>query len=422
MNKLALTALLLVGGVGAAAYAGQQTQRDVQQQLAQVQETLTRSGVASMKVGPFEKTLMGGTQDTVITLFPNSPDRLDITLHSRLHNGPFPQGKSFGAARVVTEVLFPAEVQAQLDKAFSGKKITAQTQVQFGGNSVTTYQVPSGQFSEAGDQMKWQALSGTVRTRGDQVTGTGHWPGAVLQDNIGGMQMQVGRLSWDFQGTQTPDGLGDGKSELTLERLEGRSDGTPFALSNLQSKWQVTGDDRYVHSAVQYLVGQLRMDNQTLEGLRLELSIKNLDRPALARLSALGSDLDRVPEAELNTLMTSLLRANPQLQLDRLSVGEGEQEVVITGRAVLQSSPDTNWELMMLDPTQLLSALQVQAQAQTQEAGLRELLSLTLDEQEVNEVVDEGEALGLFVRRGELYQADLRMSADGAYLNGQPLQ
>ena len=42
-SKIALTAaLLLAGGVGAAAYAGGQTQRDVREQLAQVQAAVGR--------------------------------------------------------------------------------------------------------------------------------------------------------------------------------------------------------------------------------------------------------------------------------------------------------------------------------------------------------------------------------------------
>ncbi|MDL2343456.1 DUF945 family protein [Deinococcus sp. MIMF12] len=420
-SKIALTAaLLLAGGVGAAAYAGAQTQRDVQAQLAQMQDTLARSGIATLKPGPLHKTLMGGTQDTVVTLFPNTPDRLDITLRSRIHNGPFPQGKSFGAARIVTQVIFPPDVQADLDEAFSGQKITLQTQVQFGGSSVTTYQVPAGQYAEGDGEMTWRALSGTVHNRGDRVTATAQWPGAELRGD--GLDLQVGRLSWDFQGVQSPDGLGDSESQFRLERIGGVSGGTRVVLSDLQSKGQVTGDDRHLSSAVQYRVGQLQVDDRTFDQLRLDLSVDRLDRPALVRLGQLGSELDQVPEAELNRLMTDLLRAAPQFQIDRLSVGEGAEEVVVTGRVGFRPGPGANWETLILDPVQLLSTLDVQAQARTGETGLRQLLGLAMEEHEVQAAIDEGEAMGLFVRRGDRYEADLRMGSGGTYLNGQPLE
>jgi hypothetical protein len=40
-----------------------------------------------------------------------------------------------------------------------------------------------------------------------------------------------------------------------------------------------------------------------------------------------------------------------------------------------------------------------------------------MEEEEVQASIEEGEAMGLFVRRGDRHQAHLRMGAGGTYLN-----
>lgn len=416
------TVLLLAGGMGAAAYAGQQTQRDIERQLLRTKEALEHSGFATIETRPFQKTLLGGTQDTVVTLFPGTPNSLRINLHSRVYNGPFPQGKSFGAAAVMTDVQFPAEIQRQLDGAFGGEKITLQTQVLFGGSSTTTYRVPAGTYKEAGSLLEWKALTGTVRSAGEQLSASGQWPGARLQDRAEGIDLTIGPAHWNARGVPAPDGLGNSESEFTLESLGGTSGGTRLTLTGLQGKGQLTGDAERVNSAVQYRIRQLQVDGQTLEDLRLELGVKNLSRRALARLGTLGGDVERIPEAELDGLLGDLLAAGPEFTLDRLSAGQGEQEVRLAGRAALRKGAGTDWTMVKLNPALLLAALQVQAHAETTEAGLRHVLGLSLSESEVQDALDSGEQLGMFVRRGGHYQADLDLGRKGLYINGQRVQ
>lgn len=421
-------ALLLLGGLGAAAFAGQQTQRDVQRQLGETRAWLNDSGLARVETGPYRGHLLGGTQETVVTLLPQTAEPLKVRLVSHVHNGPFPQGRAFGAATVQTDVLFEPEVQQALDRAFGGQKINLLTRVQFGGASTTTFGVPAGRYEDAeeGGRLNWQALSGTVQTRGEQVSVRGDWPGLTLTGEDGGMQL--GRLSWTSEGQQAPDGLGDNRSEVTLDRLAVTTvQGSEVRLENLRVSGQTVVTGGRVSTRVQYAAGQLNLDGETLSDLRLELQLKDLDRSALAELGQVSRGLSRqtgtpTPEEleRLRALLVRLLAGGPELVLDRLSVGQGKDEVRMTGRVYLASKPGTDWNALLEQPAALMSVLRADVQARGQEEAVRTLLRTAAPEQ-AEGLLAAGEQNRLFTREGEQLRMTLLLDDQGMSLNGQRL-
>ncbi len=419
---LIATAALLLGGAGLAVVAGQQTQRDVQAQLGRTEKALNDSGIATMESGPFQGNALGGTQVTKITLMPTSAEPLVVTLTSRVYNGPFPQGKAFGAATVVTDVSFPPEIQKPLDKAFGGQKIQLRTLVKFGGNSVTTYHVPAGQFTD--DEMKasWKAASGTVSTLGEQITGSGQWPGLTMEGS--GNLVTVGAARWTLSGDNASDGLGNAKSSVTLGSVTATMDGEPvFALGPVTAESDVKSDAKFVTSSVKYRVAKATFQDKTLDNVQLNLSFKNLDRKALAQLSALDTDAKDFDPKTMEPILSALMAASPALSLDRLSVGTGKDEVVISGAAALKASPDTDWSVALLAPATLMSAVKLSAHAEGERQAVERLAGLLApDKATVMAMLDAATEQGMLVQQGTRLVSDLQFDDQGVKVNGQALE
>jgi len=418
----ALTAALLLGGAGLAMVAGQQTQKDVQEQLGRTQKALNDSGLATMVSGPFKGNMLGGTQTTTLTFMPGTKEAFTVKLNSRAHNGPFPQGRSFGAATVVTQVQFEPDVQAKLDKAFKGEKIFLHTQVKFGGNSVTTFKVPAGTYSEDQGTASWQAASGTVHSRGGEVLTSGQWPGMHLKDEE--VNMSLGRVSWKMNALQAEDGLGDGAGDFTLADLNAsgpRGEGIKLTGLNVHSEVKSTGDT--LSSSVSYGVGTLAVADKKLDKLRLDLTFKNLDRSALVKLNALTRQGKEPDTAAINTVITELLRAKPSLVLDQLSVGSGKDQVRVTGVVGFKGGDDIDWATALKTPAYLMSLLLVQAHGEGDTQALRKLITqFSGDAEMAGEMIRSGEEEGMLVRKGSRLTTDLKLDQQGLFINGQPME
>ncbi|ASN83367.1 DUF945 family protein [Deinococcus ficus] len=421
-TALIATAALLLGGAGLAVVAGQQTQRDVQAQLGRTQKALNDSGIAKMESGPFQGNALGGTQVTKITLMPTSADPLEVTLTSRVYNGPFPQGKAFGAATVVTDVSFPPEIQKPLDKAFGGQKIQLRTLVKFGGNSVTTYHVPAGQFTDDGMKASWKAASGTVSTLGEKITGSGQWPGLTMEGE--GNLVTVGAARWTMSGDNASDGLGNARSSMTLGNVAATMDGKPvFAMGPLTVESDVKSDAKLVTSSVKYHLAKATFQDTTLDNVQLNLSFKNLDRKALTQLSSLDTDAKDFDPQAMEPILKALMAASPTLSLDRLSVGSGKDEVVITGAAALKASPDTDWSMALLAPATLMSAVKVNAHAEGERQAVERLAALFApDADTVTTMLDMATEQGMLVQKGTRLVSDVQFDDQGVKVNGQTME
>ncbi|WP_221091530.1 DUF945 family protein [Deinococcus aquaedulcis] len=418
----ALSAALLLGGATVAVVAAQQTQKDVQAQLGRTQKALTESGLARMVSEPYQGTAFGGTQVTTITLMPETADPMVIKLNSRVYNGPFPQGKRFGAATVITDVQFEPGVQAELDRAFGGQKISLRTDIQFGGNSVTTFNVPAGTITAEGTTMRWQAASGTVRATEREVLSAGQWPGLLIEDKD--MRLTMGATSWQLNASQQPDTLGDGKAQFTLASLEaGAPGGQALKLDRLTVTSTTRSQGPLMSSAVGYGAERLEVAGKTLNKLQLNVTLNNLDRKAMEQLSAL-TRTEKMPEdAAVNALITALLKAGPTLVLDRLSVGQGKDEVKFTGQVGFKGAPTTDWAAVLDSPELLMGLLDVRLHGEGEAQALNTLAAtLAPDPSMAQGLIQAGEENGLLVRRGSRLVTDLNMDQAGLKVNGQPLQ
>ncbi|UBV44672.1 YdgA family protein (plasmid) [Deinococcus taeanensis] len=416
------TAALLLGGAGLAVVAGQQTQRDVQEQLGRTKKALEDSGVATMVSSPYEGNALGGTQVTTITLMPESDEPFVITLTSHVHNGPFPQGKMFGAASVTTDVTFPTEVQTQLDKAFGGQKISLNTLVKFGGNSVTTYRVPEGQFTDDGMTATWKAASGTVTAEGDRVRSDGQWPGLTMKGDSG--LVTVGASTWFMTGENAPDGLGNAAATINVGDITGTEDGkTLFRLGPVKAESEIKSDAKFVSSSVRYHVAQAAFEDKTLDNLNLNLTLSRLDRKALAQLSRLDVEDENFDPEAINPIIEALLKGAPALSIDRFSVGSGKDEVQLNAKAALKAEANVDWSDLMLNPEALMSMVKVQAHAEGEAQAIEALgARFAPSKEEVSAMLQMSQEQGMLLKKGSRLVTDVQLDDSGVKVNGVPIQ
>ncbi|GGN46533.1 hypothetical protein GCM10010842_37170 [Deinococcus daejeonensis] len=419
---LIATAALLLGGVGLAVVAGQQTQRDVQEQLGRTKKALEDSGLATMVSSPYQGNALGGTQVTTLTLMPESDEPFVITLTSHVHNGPFPQGKAFGAATVTTDVTFPADVQKTLDQAFGGQKISLQTLVKFGGNSVTTYRVPAGQFTEEGMTATWKAASGTVTAEGDRVRSDGQWPGLTMKGD-GGL-VTVGDSTWFMTGENAADGLGDAAATLNIGAIQATEDGkTLFSFGPVKAESAVQSDAKFVSSSATYHVAKAAFEDQTLDNLNLKVTVGHLDRQALAKLSRLDLEAEDFDPDALNPIIEAVLKGAPTLSIDRFSVGSGKDEVQLTAKAALKAGANVDWSTLMLNPAALMSLLTVQAHAEGEAQAIEALAGdLAPGEADVGMMLQAAQEQGILVKKGSRLVTDVQLDQTGVKVNGVSMQ
>ncbi|ACO48150.1 DUF945 domain-containing protein [Deinococcus deserti] len=418
----AISAALLLGSAGIAAVAGQQTQKDIQAQLSRTQKALNDSGMATVVSGPFQGNAFGGTQTTTITVLPESEDPLVITLNSRVYSGPFPQGKRFGAATVITNVLFEPDLQAQLDKAFGGKKIELNTLVQFGGTSTTTFKVPGGTLTDEGTTVAWQPAGGTVRAAGNQVFTAGEWPGAQVTGEE--LRMNFGRVQWDLKAAQAADNLGDGMGNITLAELKvSGADGADFALKGLNVRTESRGSATTFDSMVSYGIKALTVGGKDIEDIKLNLTLKNLDRSALVKLNEATRGGKTLSDRTIDGIVSEMLGAKPALVLDRLSVGTGQDEVRLNGLIGMKAPAGTDWTRVSENPELLMGLLHVKVHGEAERAALIDLLSTVAPSPEMApELINMGEKSGMLIKEGSRIVTDVSLSEHGLMVNGQPLQ
>ncbi|WP_188963448.1 DUF945 family protein [Deinococcus aquiradiocola] len=421
-TALIATAALLLAGAGTAVVAGEQTQRNVQEQLERTRKTLEGSGLATMVSGPYQGNVMGGTQVTKLTLLPKSAEPVVVTLTSRVHNGPFPEGRAFGAATVVTDVTFPPDVQKQLDAALGGQKISITTLVKFGGNSVTTYRVPEGQFTGDGTTMAWKAVTGNVYSEGERVRGDGQWPGLTVRG--GGGLITLGASTWSTTGQTAQDGMGNATTTLNVGEIRGSDQGsTVFNVGPVKAESEVKSDAQFVSSSARYHVARATLNGQTYDDMTLNLTMGRLDRQVLAQLGHVDVADQNFDPKTLNSIFNALLQAGPTLSVDRLSVGSGTNEVQLNARAAFKAGADVDWMTLMLDPEALMSQMDVQAHLEGEAQAIEELgTRIAGQRKNVASMLQAAQEEGLLVRKGTRLAADLRLDQDGLKVNGVPLQ
>lgn len=445
LPALALTVLVAAGAVaGATAVFSSRAQTLTRDLTDRLVSGVNASGVARVENPVYRRGFAGSTQTITVVVQPDAADPPVVLLvTNHIQHGPFPGLRGVGQAVVDTDIRFSdPQVQAQVDRAFGGQKPTIHTVVGLGGSADTRIEVPAGRVTQDGDTVTWQALTANVRVDGLNTVSNLTWPGLTFQGPDGRGEISGVSLGGTSRRVGAEDGLGVGGGTFTVNRMAFTSGGQRVGLSNLKvtSESRLNGPEHY-DALAQYDLGELTLAGTNLRNVQLHLGLRHLARAPLGRLAALVGELRRqtrsastgtgtpdLTEAQTRQLqddLLALLRGNPQLTLDRLSLSQPGGDIVLQGQASLPGAAGlTGEQLQMLAqmPQMLAGMLDVSLKARANENALRDLLTLFGGKAgnlngTVQGLIDAG-----YVRRsGQELSAEFRLREGQPTLNGQAL-
>lgn len=447
-----LLALALTVLVGAGAAAGTTSifssrAQDVTRDFTSRFEAGVRaSGLGEVGNVTYRRGLTESTQSMTLTLKPGSAERpIVLLVTNRIQHGPFPGLKGMGQAIVNTGVrLADPQAQAELDRAFGGKKPVVRTVVGFDGGTNTRIEVPAARVTEEGTTLTSQPLTGSVRVKGTGSEALVDWPGLTVRAEGGQAEIGGVRLQSSARRQGQDDRLGTSRGTFTVDRLNFTGSGETVSLTGLKvgSEGRPNGPAHY-DALVSYDVGQLSFAGKSLSDVQLHLGLRHLARAPLNRLmttlSGLQGDLQKagadgpeMPELtdaqakQVQADALALLRGRPRLTLDRLSLRQPGGDIQLTGELGLggaASLSDEEWQMLSQMPQMLATLLDVRLDARASEKALGELLALFGEAggQDLSGAVGQLVDAGYVRRSGGQLSAQFTMKDGQPMLNGQAL-
>lgn len=439
LAAVATAALLLGGGyVGATALFSSRAQDTTQEAVQQLTDGLQATGKVKVEKSEYRKGFSDSTQTLTLAIQDTAaatgePLRVIVTNH--IKHGPVLGAAGMGQALVDTDIRFAdPKVQAELDKAFGGQKPTIRTLVGMTGTSTTDINVPSGKFT-AEDQpgeLTWQPLKGQVQVAGLKTVTDLNWPGLVLKSPDSNGMVGAMKLSSTMTRENKDDPFGTGQATLTLDNvvLEGRQ---PVTLRGLKMSSDSQRSGEFQNLGVRYEIAEMAAQGQNLKNMQLALKFDHLARDPLERLSKLFQevsnqngasgttpDLTEAQQKQAQDDVLALLRGQPVLRLERLSLGEPGRDMVMVGEASLPGASQLSAaDLQGLAGPQVMGLLQADLKLTTSEAALSELSSsFGGSVPDVQTLVDSG----TFQREGSQLVTTFSLKDGQMLVNGKPMQ
>lgn len=446
LPALGIGALIVVGALaGATAYTGSQTVQ-TQQDLAQtLKAQINATGYARVTSSSYQRGFLSSTQTlNVVIGKEGAADAVPIIIVNRIQHGPLPGFKAVGNALIDTEVRFadPA-LQKKVEQALGNQKPTIRTVVGLDGGVNTHFGVPKGQFSDQDTAMTWQPLTGDVRSGSLTASTRFDWPELKVTSPAGNLVFSGLGSSGGTRKQKMDDPLGVGDQTMTLKSLTysgaGNAGGT-LALSNLKVGGKSALSGGFYNAALLYDIGQVAFGMpgrpaQNYKNVQLHLSVNHLSREPLARvvktIGTLNQQLrDDTQKAALSTAQEqalqddalALLKAQPVLSVDRLSLTQPSGDIVLSGRAELPGAADLNAEtaqMLSKVPMAALGMFRLEARFTAAEPALRELLGTLAPDAaaSLQSLID----AGYLKRQGSTLTSDLAFAGGKGTVNGEAL-
>ncbi len=361
MNKKRLIAtgggilLLGAGYVGAAYLGGRMVQDSLEQGYSEFNRKFPEAHitVSSRKQGVFSSE-----QRLKVALGCDRSVSFDLIQH--IQHGPVLGAAGTGWAKVRTEIVYPQAVQAELTKVFKQQApLTFDTRIKLGGELVTQIGSPAVDVTEDGSRVKWQGLQGEITFRnvalrqskvdltmpGLSVT----LPSAVVAD--------VGKIRIQGDSLQDTSGLGLGKSLVTIDsgRLTIPSSSSAMGFSKLNASATQGATGGFADMVHQISLEQVQINGQDYGPAHYDFSLRHLH---VASLLQLLQGVERLRSQECNpdpdqfsaTLdslkpaLQTLLKQQPRLAIERLSVKLPEGTSLLTASATLDAVTDNDFQ------------------------------------------------------------------------------
>ena len=442
---IAAGVLLLFGALaGATALTSSRTAQQQQELFQTLKTQLEASGYAQVTGSSYQRGLLSSTQTMNIKLGQDT-ERVNLVVTNHIQHGPLPGFRSVGNALIDTEVRFadPA-IQAKVEQALNGKKPIIRTVVGLGGDTSTHINVPQGKLDENGAALSWQPLVGDVKISGLKTQTALNWPSFSAGDNSTSLTLSGMSVSGSSLKQSKDDVLGVGEQVMTLKSAIFRNASgaaTNLNLSDLRVSAGSTLENGFYGGKVQYDIGQIGFDTpgsgaQNFRKVQLHLSMNHLSQEPLARLVKALTELGKTGPDQSNPLASltpaqqqsltddalSLLRAQPVLAIDRLSLEQPSGEIVLSGKAELPGAASLTPEsaqMLSAAPMAALGMLRMQAQLSAAEPALRELLG-SLSPGAAGSL-DSLIQTGYLKRQGNTLTSEVTFDKAGTRINGQAL-
>lgn len=451
LPALGIGLLMVLGALaGATAYTGSQTVQTQEDLANTLKAQVNATGYARVTSSSYQRGFLSSTQVLNVVLGKEGEaGSMPIIITNRIQHGPLPGLRAVGNALIDTEVKFadPA-LQKKVEEALGGQQPTIRTVVGLNGSTNTHFDVPKGQFSDQGAVITWQPLTGNV-SGCLNASSRIDWPELKVSSPEGNLTLSGLSGGGNARKQNADDPLGVGDQTLTLRSLTyssaaGNAAGN-LTLSDLKVGGKSTLSGGFYNAALLYDIGQLAFEvpgsaaqttQQNYKNVQLHLSVNHLSREPLARivktLSELGkrsrANPDQTPNlsaAQQKAVMdnaVALLKAQPVLSVDRLSLTQPSGEILLTGKAELPGASELsseNVQMLSASPLAALGLAKLQAQFKAPEAALRELLTNLAPGAVQN--LDGMIQAGMLRREGNTLVSDLAFESGAGTVNGQAL-
>ncbi len=359
-----LLAILIAAGViawpAATWFYGQRAQASVEQFSGAITQAVPYLSVASSE---YNKGFLNSTQ--TIRLRPNLPpigDKAwpDIVIENKIDHGPFPGFKGVGAARITHNIVWPAEVKAELAKLWGQQDpLTMVTAMSLGGGGATTFSSPAatGQFDKT--KVAFQGLTGVMNfTPGfSNIDYNVSAPGATLEDAEN--KIVIGKIA--SSGVQAKlantERLYTGTQNATFESLEMTTKGQPAAtIKQVKYVAETSAPEPNLLSAKGAFTGAaLKFGTTDLGAIDYQFSMSKLHAPSIEAITkAMQAQLNKVAATDkpgvaaaatdtnaalMNAIkqhLPELSKHVPKLNIEKMRVGTDKDYAQLDGAMFLK--------------------------------------------------------------------------------------
>jgi uncharacterized protein YdgA (DUF945 family) len=286
-----LVGLGVVGYPAATLYFGAQAGKQAQQLTDALSQTVPYVTVAS---SDYKNGFLSSTQ--TIKLRPALPGldakpEHEITIQNVIEHGPFPGLTSVGAARITHNVIWPADVKAQLAKVWGEKApLTMVTHMSIGGGGTTTFTSPAANGKADQGTFAFQGLDGAMNFNPgfEKIDYTVSSPGFTASgDNK--EKLTIGKIA--INGAQTKlagtERLYVGKQVMSIGGFDVAAEGKP-GLSIKQIDYSADTESKeanFVNGSGKLLGSGLKFDNTDWGELEYAFSMQKIHAPSLEGLT-----------------------------------------------------------------------------------------------------------------------------------------
>ncbi len=330
-------------------------------------------------------------QETANAASPSPFKPIQLTINSHIRHGPLPDGRTFAAALVDSELEVDERFKPLLAGVLGERKLlSARTLYRFDGGGESNLTSPPVAFDlsaaspTARGRLSWDGIRATLHFTEDFASYALVGEAPKLEMSVEGTRMLMTGMRFETQSKRIlPDEplLYAGKQAISVALAELDAPGLPnrpIVLKKLSYAVDVPVDGEFIDIVARIAVRDILVGQSNYGPAHYDLSFKHLHGRTVAQLQRALMQAYAEPTAIAQTTNSAeafahlaepalkLLEFDPQISLDRVSFNSPHGEVLIAARARLVDAGPQDFE----QPASLLAKLEASAQVTVPEGLL----------------------------------------------------